>query len=128
MPQAKTVKDYVMEAKSQIDEVEIADVETLIDAGYQVLDVREGHEYDGGSIEGAINVPRGVLESACDHVMKGNEDLQDRDKKWLVLCATSGRSAMATVVMQQMGFQNVKNINGGMKAWKDAEMKVVIPD
>ena len=29
---------------------------------------------------------------------------------------------MATVVMKQMGFKNVKNINGGMAAWKSAEM------
>jgi len=30
-------------------------------------------------------------------------------------------------VMQQMGFKNIKNINGGMGAWKMAEMHVVIP-
>ena len=51
----------------------------------------------------------------------------DRDKQWLLFCATSGRAAMAAAVMQQMGFKNVKNINGGMAAWKAAEMHVVIP-
>ena len=55
------------------------------------------------------------------------EELMDRDCKWLLLCATSGRSAMAAVVMQQMGFKNVKNINGGIAAWKAAEMQTIIP-
>jgi rhodanese-related sulfurtransferase len=48
----------------------------------------------------------------------------DRDKKWLIFCASSGRSAMATVVLQEMGFKNVKNINGGMNAWKAAGLPV----
>ena len=124
----KTLMDFVKEAKSQITEVEITEVVALLDEGYQVLDVREPAEYISGTLDGAFNVPRGVLEAASDHQYPGkNQDMQDRDKKWLLLCATSGRSAMAASVMQQMGFKNVKNINGGMAAWKQAEMHVVIP-
>jgi len=125
----KTLMDFVKEAKSQITEVEVSDVVALLDEGYQVLDVREPAEFISGTIDGALNVPRGVLEAASDHQYPGkSESMQDRDKKWLLLCATSGRSAMAAVVMQQMGFKNVKNINGGMALWKQAEMHVVIPE
>ena len=124
----KTLMDFVKEAKSQITEVEITEVVALLDEGYQVLDVREPAEYISGTIDGALNVPRGLLEAASDHQYPGkNQNMQDRDKKWLLLCATSGRSAMAASVMQQMGFKNVKNINGGVAAWKQAEMHVVIP-
>ena len=97
----------------------------MIAEGYQVLDVREPNEFADGSINGALNVPRGVLEPAADLVAQGREEMQDRDKKWLLFCATSGRSAMATLVLQQMGFKHVKNINGGMKTWADAEMTIV---
>jgi len=121
------MKDFVQEAKSQIEEIQITDVEALIAEGYQVLDVREPSEFAEGSIQGAMNVPRGVVESAADRVIKGNDALQDRDKKWLLLCKSSGRSAMATVALQQMGFKNLKNINGGFNAWKEADLKVVIP-
>ena len=126
MPNTKTMKDFISAAKAQIEEVEIDAVEALLAEGYQVLDVREPAEFEKGSIQGAINVPRGVLEGAADLIVKGREELQDRDKKWLLFCASSARSAMATLVLQQMGFQSVKNINGGINAWKDAEMKVVI--
>lgn len=124
----KTLMDFVQNAKSQIEEIDVSQVVELLDEGYQVLDVREPAEYHAGTIDGAFNVPRGVLEAACDHQYAGrNSHMQDRDKKWLLFCATSGRSAMAALVMKQMGFRNVKNIAGGMAAWKSAEMQVVIP-
>lgn len=125
MSNAKSMQDFVMEAKSQIEEIEITEVDTLLAEGYQVLDVSEPSEFAEGAIDGSVNVPRGLLEPAADLVLKGREELQDRDKKWLLLCASSGRSAMATLVLKQMGFKNVKNINGGMEAWKDAGMATV---
>jgi len=128
MSEEKTLMDFVASAKSQITEVEVSEVVALLDDGYQVLDVREPAEFASGTIDGAMNLPRGVLEAASDHQYPGkNAAMQDRDKKWLVLCATSGRAAMAVLVMQQMGFKNVKNINGGVAAWKSAEMQVVLP-
>jgi len=128
MSEEKTLMDFVKDAKSKITEVEVTDVVALLDEGYQVLDVREPAEYASGTIDGAMNLPRGVLEAASDHQYPGkNAIMQDRNKKWLLLCATSGRSAMAASVMQQMGFKNVKNINGGIAAWKSAEMQVIIP-
>lgn len=128
MSKEKTLMDFVKEAKSQITEIEVTDVVGLLDDGYQVLDVREPAEFSSGTIDGAMNIPRGVIEPACDRQFPGrNETMMDRDKKWLLLCATSGRSAMAASVLQQMGFKNIRNINGGMGAWKMAEMQVVIP-
>ncbi|MCW8933800.1 MAG: rhodanese-like domain-containing protein [Gammaproteobacteria bacterium] len=128
MSEEKTLMDFVNEAKSQITEIEVSEVVSLLDDGYQVLDVREPAEYISGTIDGAMNVPRGVIEAAADRQYPGkNANMQDRDKKWVLLCATSGRSAMAAAALQQMGFKNIKNINGGMAAWKEAEMQVVIP-
>ena len=125
MNQEKTLMDFVKQAKAKIQEVEVSEVNALLNDGYQVLDVREPAEFLSGSIEGALNVPRGILEPAADRQYAGRRDeLMDRDKKWLIFCASSGRSAMATVVLQEMGFKNVKNINGGMNAWKAAELPV----
>ena len=128
MSEAKTLLDFVKEAKSKISEIEVSDVVSLLEDGYMILDVREPAEYLSGTINSALNIPRGVLEAVCDHQYPGRrEEMLDRNQKWLLLCATSGRSAMAAVVMKQMGFKNVKNINGGMAAWKTAEMQTVLP-
>jgi rhodanese-related sulfurtransferase len=128
MSEEKTLMDFVKQAKSQIHEIDVSNVKSLLDEGYQVLDVREPAEFISGTIEGALNIPRGILEAAADRQYAGRrEELMDRDKKWLLLCASSGRSAMAAAVMQQMGFKNIKNINGGITAWKAAELAVSIP-
>jgi len=128
MSEEKTLVDFVTQAKSQIEEVDVLAVKSLINEGYQVLDVREPAEFIAGTIEGALNIPRGVLEPAADrHYAGRREELMDRNKKWLLFCASSGRSAMAAVVLQDMGFTNIKNINGGLNAWKAAELSISIP-
>ena len=116
---AKTLMDFVKEAKSKITEIDVATAKELMQKGYRVIDVREPGEVAQGAIENSINIPRGVLEPAVDLENKeGNKELQNgRNDKWLVVCRTSGRSAMATVVLQEMGFTDVKNIAGGMNAW-----------
>ena len=128
MSEEKTLVDFVTQAKSQIEEIDVLAVNSLMDEGYQVLDVREPAEFIAGTIEGALNIPRGVLEPAADrHYAGRREELMDRNKKWLLFCASSGRSAMAAVVLQDMGFTNIKNINGGLNAWKAAELSISIP-
>lgn len=128
MNEEKTLMDFVKQAKSQITEINVSNVKSLLDEGYSILDVREPAEFMSGTIEGALNIPRGILEVAADRQNAGrNENLTDRDKKWLLLCASSGRSAMAAAVMQQMGFKNIKNIDGGITAWKAAGLAVKVP-
>ena len=128
MNKEKNLMDFVKEAKSRIQEIEVTEVYDYLKQGYQILDVREPAEFSSGTITGALNVPRGVIEAAADRDYVGRrEELMDRDKKWLLLCASSGRSAMATETLQQMGFKYVKNINGGMNAWKAAGLAITQP-
>lgn len=117
-----SLMDFIKEAKSQINEVDIDTAESLIAQGYKVLDVREPAEHAAGAIDGSLNVPRGTLEPAADlQYAKGNPALRDgRADKWLIVCATGGRSALATKTLQQMGFNDVTNMLGGMTAWMDA--------
>lgn len=122
--------DFVKEAKSRINEVDIDTAEKLIaEEGYRVLDIREPAEYQAGTIGDSLHVPRGVLEAAADRNFPGaNPALRDsRDTKWLVLCATGGRAAMATDRLQMMGFESVTNIVGGIMAWKEAGKTVTQP-
>jgi len=128
MSKAKTLMDFVKEAKSRIKEIDIEKVTELQAQGYGLLDVREYEEYEQGTLPDAVNLPRGIVEAACEPAYPGHKkEMLNRDHPWLVLCATSGRSAMVVDVMQQMGFTNVLNIAGGMAAWREAEKLIVIP-
>lgn len=125
----KTLMDFVMDAKSHIKEVEVNEVPKLMDDGYRVLDVREPAEYLSGAIDSALHVPRGMLEAAADRNYDGAiPALRDsRDDKWLVVCRSGARAAMACVVLQQMGYSDVTNVFGGMMAWKEANMPLISP-
>jgi len=123
----KTFLNYVDDAKSRINEIDIDNAEQLISKGYKILDIREPHEHESKRIHGSINIPRGVLEpAACLDFQGANPALRDsRDDNWLVLCATGGRSALATDTLQVMGFNNVSSIIGGLEAWESANKEIV---
>jgi rhodanese-related sulfurtransferase len=49
----------------------------------------------------------------------------DKDKTYLVYCATGSRSVGAVSVLQALGFKKVYNLKGGIDEWKDAGKPVV---
>ena len=118
-----TAMDLVAAAKQQITEVDVAQAKTLITKSL-VLDVREPGEFAAGSLPGAINIPRGVLEFKIDsHPAfqgKQNEDI-------LVYCLTGGRSALAVEVLQKLGWNKTVSLAGGFNGWKQADEEVVTP-
>ena len=126
MSAKKTFMDYIHDAKSRITEVDIDAAEQLIAEGHKVLDIREPHEYSANKIKNSINIPRGVLEAAACQAFPGsNPVLRDaHDDKWLIICATGGRAALATDTLQTMGFSNVASISGGLTAWKNANKEI----
>jgi len=126
---SKGLMDFVQEAMANIEKVDVTEAKKLIAEGYKVLDVREPGEYLSAAIPGAMNVPRGVLEPAADLDYPGANPVlkEGRDDAWLVVCKSGGRAAMATYTMQQMGFNKVVNMVGGMDAWVQAEGAVEVP-
>ena len=65
----KTAQDLVLDAKTRIREIGHQEMLALQQAGTPIVDVREPAEYLEGHIPGAINIPRGVLESAPEYVL-----------------------------------------------------------
>lgn len=121
--------DFINDARNRIEEVDIDTAETLVDNGYKILDVREPAEFLSGSLNNTIHIPRGLLEVAADRQFPGaNPVLRDgREDKWLVLCRTGGRAALATDLLKKMGFKDIKNIQGGYDAWVKAGKPTVVP-
>lgn len=113
--QAKTWKDFVSDAKSRIREVTQDEFRAWIAEGKDmvILDVRESNDHAHSRIEGAINIPRGVVELEID------ETVPDKNKTIVAYCGGGGRSAMVADVLQQMGYRNVYSLQGGYKLWKE---------
>ena len=92
-----------------------------------VLDVREAAEFAQARIAGSVNVPRGLLESACDWGY--DETLPElagaRERPVVVVCRSGLRSVLAADVMQQMGFADVVSLKTGVRGWNDFEQPLV---
>lgn len=109
-----TAMDLVAAAKKNIKEVDVASAKSDF-SKYIVLDVRAPGEFVSGSLPGAINISRGVLEFKIE----SHPDFQDKqDADILVYCQTGGRSALATEVLNKMGFSKAVSLEGGYQAWQ----------
>jgi len=78
----------------------------------QILDVREEEEFTGplGHIEGAVLIPLGQLAARTGEL--------SQDKPIVAVCRAGSRSAQATMILQQAGFTDIANLNGGMLRWR----------
>ena len=119
----KTAHDLVEEARQHIDEVSPEAAETLMREADAVIDVREPDEYQSGHIPGAINIPRGLLEFR----LSNSPELAARDLNVMLYCKTSGRAALAARILADMGYLQVRSIEGGYDAWHEAGKPIARP-
>ncbi|ACU63362.1 Rhodanese-related sulfurtransferase [Chitinophaga sp. YR627] len=98
-----------------MENISAADVKQRIDSGetLNLVDVREPHEHEDFNIGGKL-VPLGEIRAMQVDEL---EDLKDQEV--IVYCRSGGRSGQAAMILETMGFQNVKNLTGGMLAWQD---------
>ena len=92
-----------------------------------LLDVREPAEFDAARIEGSINVPRGLLEQACDWDYDVTEPrlAGGRATEIVVVCRSGNRSVLAADVMREMGFERVRSLKTGVRGWNDADLPLI---
>jgi len=125
-----TAQHLVAAARQQITETAPGDVAAKLAKPSRpvLIDVREPGEFAVAHLHGAINIPRGVLEFQVEAhpAMACTTDpaLADRQREVLVYCRSGGRSALAAVALQRMGFTQVRSIAGGILAWTDAGLPV----
>ena len=119
----KTAHDLVLAAKSHCREVPVHDAQPMLLSADAIIDVREADEYAAGHMPGAINIPRGLLEFK----LSGTPALDQRNLSVVLYCKTSGRSALAAMSMQAMGYLDVVSMAGGFDAWVEAGLPVVKP-
>jgi rhodanese-related sulfurtransferase/TusA-related sulfurtransferase len=76
----------------------------------KILDVREPAEFAFSRIPGAVSIPLGELEQRANEL--------NQEDQIHVICRTGNRSDMASQLLSDKGFKNVKNVVTGMSEWK----------
>jgi rhodanese-related sulfurtransferase len=83
-----------------------------------VVDVCGRDEYAQGHIKGALNVPLDQLEANLGQAVK------NKSTPLILSCASGMRSKRAQAIAQKLGYEKVHSLQGGLKAWKEANLPV----
>jgi NADPH-dependent 2,4-dienoyl-CoA reductase/sulfur reductase-like enzyme/peroxiredoxin family protein/rhodanese-related sulfurtransferase/TusA-related sulfurtransferase len=77
-----------------------------------VLDVRTPEEYAIDAIDGAVNIELDKIRENLERIPK--------DKKILIYCGVGLRGYVAARILRQNDFEEVYNLSGGLKVYKQA--------
>jgi rhodanese-related sulfurtransferase len=125
-----SVSDLVATARGQVENLTPVAVagELTGESDVVLIDVREpGERETHGVIAGAVHVPRGMLEFCADPASPAHHAELRRDRRVILHCASGGRSALAAVVLRDMGYRDVAHLDGGLNSWRDAGLPVDRP-
>jgi rhodanese-related sulfurtransferase len=84
----------------------------------EIIDVRGADEYHGelGHIEGSELITLDFLAEQLPALPK--------DKTYVFVCRSGGRSSRATAYAKSMGFDSVYNMRGGMLLWNELGLEI----
>ncbi|MBK9306289.1 MAG: rhodanese-like domain-containing protein [Nitrospira sp.] len=82
-----------------------------------IVDVREPQEFSAGHVPGAINIPRGRIESQIwDYV--GSSDQADKERPIILQCQSGKRATLASQTLQELGFTQTTVVLMNLNDWQ----------
>jgi len=103
----------VAQSKQRIRETTPEEVRRRQEVGerFHLIDVREDGEWQRGHARGATHLGKGIIERDIE------KTLPDHDADIVLYCGGGFRSALAADALQQMGYRNVRSMDGGWRRW-----------
>jgi rhodanese-related sulfurtransferase len=94
-----------------LHEISVSELKRKRDAndGHLLLDVREPHEIETASLSGSLAIPMQDIPKRMGEL--------PRDREIVVMCHGGRRSERVVQFLEQSGFDNLKNLAGGIDAW-----------
>jgi rhodanese-related sulfurtransferase len=124
-----SVSQMVASAKDQIDNLNPEQMARQAADGALVVDIREASERaETGAIPGAVHVPRGLLEFKADASLPTHHPDLDPSRRIILYCASGGRSALAALTLEHLGYGDVAHLDGGIQGWIAAGRSTEITD
>jgi rhodanese-related sulfurtransferase len=104
------VEGYVLGAgPEQIEPVDLDELESLLEQGAELIDVRERDERDSGYIAGSRNIPYRLLPTCAAEV--------PTDRPVVTICESGARAGIAASVLAAQGIDARPVLDGGLTAW-----------
>jgi len=101
------------EAKAKAVHISVDALKQKIDSGekFILIDVRTEKEYLTGHVKGALWIPRGTLEFEIQN------ETADPKADIVVYCRSGARGSLSMLALKDLGYENVKDMDGGFKNW-----------
>lgn len=119
----QNVDELIASVEPNVTAITVQELHQKMDSGATliIIDVRELNEFNPGYIPGAVNIPRGLIEF---NVL--NDEFWEaqflypplKTDEIIVYCKKGSRGLLVADVLQRLGFENVKYIKDGFKAWE----------
>lgn len=113
--------DLVNKSKSRIKQIDINEYRTMAGGKHVLIDIREDHEWAAGHAQGAVHMGKGIIERDIE------TKVPDKSTTLVLYCGGGFRSALAADALQQMGYTNAISLDGGWRAWNEAQLPVAKP-
>ena len=126
MPVTQPVSEMIAAARLLISQVSVHEAAELqrLDSAI-LIDLRDVRELQKmGVVPRAFHAPRGMLEFWADPDSPYHKTVFRTDRKLVLFCASGLRSALAARTLQDMGMQNVLDMEGGFTEWKMQDLPV----
>ena len=124
----KSIQTLVHDAMQEIKTISADDAYQMFNQNScNLIDIREINELDNsGRVDGAIHIPRGMLEIYLDpnSVFFQNGQL-NQNKEFVLFCAGGVRSALAVKSLKEMGYEKISHVEGGFGSINSSNFKIV---
>jgi rhodanese-related sulfurtransferase len=122
----RTIDELLAEARAGLHRVGPEEARSAAANGALLIDIRSDHQRaQDGIVPEAIHFPRNVLEWRCDPASEGHDPRIDSfDRPLIVMCNEGYASSLAAATLQQLGFENATDLDGGFQAWRAAGLPV----
>ncbi len=110
---AGAIADAIVQlARRSRDVIDVGEMETLVDKGAAIVDVRSPEEFAEQHIEASMNTPLEELQNGATPNVPA-----DRTATIVTVCNVGEKSLYAMLLLKALGYEKVKNLMGGMNAW-----------
>ena len=125
---AKSFMQMTEEAMTQVEGISVEETHRRMeqDPDALIVDVRDASDVPStGLAARGQNISLGMLPIKADTELPDefrDAGLQDRSRQVIVTCQLGMNGARGAMLLKDMGFTNVSYMEGGMEAWKTAEL------
>jgi rhodanese-related sulfurtransferase len=118
----KTVSQLLAQARKRLRRLAPLEAQAAQARGALIVDTRGSDDRRSeGVIPGSIHVPLSVLEWRADPACETHDPHFDGlHRQIIVVCNDGYSSSLAAARLQQLGYANATDLDGGFRAWKAA--------